>query len=539
MAFLEVSLSQTGRYTSPLWQDASDSDYYKFCSARGVVSLRRRNEYPATFAKIEGPNLIIGYGEIDDAHAVAKQPLDSVSEDSLFGKDFLYIAINGQTGAVCVQRDAMVTLPLFAGHSGSKLVICNDFARTCQHLSGSRLSVNPYALVDQVLVLPVWGDYTLFREVVRVQERERLLWDGAHLRREYASDGSVVLLGSQRDSDPYAAKRSLERVLDDYWQRYGAGNIGTELSGGLDSAVAAAYFASTGRSAPAYTIVYPGSYRQSQLHKINAFCDIFKITDWTTAIEPSRDYPLSRFVQRGRWEPMFHDQEVYEEAFSRICQKAASDGVSVMFKGTGGDELSDSSDAAKTPFAAGDYAVDLLQNADGLPFAGSKFEMYIDTAKQIARSCALKPAPLISPSVMSAHESSNNIYIEHGIWPVAPLGDPRLYRYFQSLPVRFRANRNLIRAYLQARHAPESIYDAKFNESFRRFTVKAMPYTLAAAEKLLARSVLQHNGVVDVAGLVRLTEQDVPKTVRHAALFRAYKVIIAEATLQSLGYDRL
>lgn len=132
----------------------------------------------------------------------------------------------------------------------------------------------------------------------------------------------------------------------------------------------------------------------------------------------------------------------------------------------------------------------------------------------------------------------NNLFIREGIWPVSPFSSPELYQYIQGLPVHFRANKNILRAFHKAKGFTELIYNAKeneyfdvfFGECFARGTYDHLLETLLP----MARTV--DMGYVDVAKIKEAycrTKHN--PTVKTDLQFRLYCFLSLEISLHLSG----
>ncbi len=122
-----------------------------FVSDFGMLRLRERNSYTHTFAEMRSSQLYVGYGKPEGGFSIIKQPLKDVPEQTFYAKEFLYIIADCRTQEVTIQRDALSTLPLFAGVQDGHLVFSNHFERTYDLLDQTRLTLDAATLTIALL----------------------------------------------------------------------------------------------------------------------------------------------------------------------------------------------------------------------------------------------------------------------------------------------------------------------------------------------------------------------------------------------------
>ena len=117
--------------------------------------------------------------------------------------------------------------------------------------------------------------------------------------------------------------------------------------------------------------------------------------------------------------------------------------------------------------------------------------------------------PRLPTSYLGTGVAGNNTYITYNIWPLSPYADPDLYQWCQGLPAHFRANKNIVRAWYQARHLPEAIYNPPVNEDFGEFFRAA--FLTGAYDRIVpaiaANSILDSLGYVDSKAVLELYDQ--------------------------------
>lgn len=529
--FIEAAFlyqSQTGG----TWQDLSNEQYFVFMSDFGAIRLRKRRNYPQTFAYVEGSILYFGYGDAVQLTGMYRlsggPPPEAIFYDNNIG-EFMMVAADCSRQTLTIQRDAICTLPIFVGHQGSKTIISNDYAYVHRLLDKTRLHIDTHALIGHFL-----GDHTyektLTKEIRVLCDRVQLVWNAPQnlyeLRQPTSS--SLLQIVDHRNEDPIHFRAILDQTLEQYFQRYVSNNIlGLELSGGMDSSCIAAHLVCNKRPFLAATILYPGEAGRRQHQKLIEMADQINVVSRQFVADPARDYPLASMIRAGRPQAFYHRQELYEETFSRVADYMSEQGVDVVMRGVGGDELCENIPdltemAHETPRQT--YERRKPERPD---FFTENFSAYaLGVLDQLPHGQRNR-IPFTSETAVSAAVSGNNVYIDRGIWPIMPLADAKLYFYAQSLPPRYRMNKNILRAYGRARSVPESIYRPKTNEDFSDFFDQCMPYLRETFDACMERSVLNRVGLLDMMALRKAW--DTP----GENLFGLYQIMVAEMNLQA------
>ena len=479
------------------WHDESTHDYFVFSSQFGTIRLRKRTVYPATFAYIHGPTLCFGYGDSTVGKNIAYSSLDTVSEQSFYFDEFLYVEADCMHQQVLMQRDAMCTVPVFACSQTDRLILSNKFERVCQLADTSNLHVNDLT-ISAMLTGQSTGPRTVFREVNALYDRARIFWTNGVMRQYAAPDSSLLHVTLNRDGDARIFHKLFGDVLEYYRNSYTQPGVtvAAELSGGTDSSLLNQYLAAQGVPLCAATLMYAGDFGKTQTEKLSELQTRFGLTSYRVPLEPSTDYPLASMVRSGTWQPFYHDQELYLESYNRIIEYFVHNDAAVVFRGVGGDELGENIPELNVFHGLG-FSGQFYRKAQPLEsWAKPELESYIRDAVSVTD---LKPTlPLMSSSVVVAPLCGNNQYLDHDIWPVMPFANPALYVYCQSLPIRYRSRKNLFRAYMRALGFPSSVYASPVKEHFGYFFYHAAkPNLQKPFEDLMQRSVLAKAGLID------------------------------------------
>lgn len=511
--FLSIKLRIPPRKEGGIsWIDESTDEYFVAHCAFGTIRLRKRMVYPKTFLSIKGSRLIFGYGELP----ASLEKYGTIKEDEYYRKEFLLGLVDVEAQTLRLHRDAFCTLPLFIQTGKTSLAIGDDMHDVA---GGNLLTLNQTALAD-LLFRPEINSQTLSSEVTLLSERASLLWQNG-----VSNVTRPTYLPVQVKSDPLEFKKQLETILETYWQKVEGANIAFEVSGGIDSATMPLFISTKYKSEVVLgNMEFLDNFGETQRQKLRDLMAIMGGKIISCLINEKDHYPLARFFKNGL-KPRLHYQyqEIYSEALAELAMKLKKENVDVVYTGIGGDELFEN------------VVADMLKyKVSPMGFYKSK------PAKNLIRQLS-EPASdftLIANSALYAGQSRNKIYIDHNIWPVAPLSDPLLYQFTQGLGITYRANKNILRAYHEASGSPSSIYHPVQNEHFGRFfedSIKqAFPTILP---KLGQHSALEDLGLVDWATLLEAFDEARWHENRHQALFDIFRLADAEVILQATKFN--
>jgi asparagine synthetase B (glutamine-hydrolysing) len=524
------------------WADRSTAKDFIFESSFGVMRLRKRSTYPQTFARINGNELHFGYGDSDRARSVLEQSLQNVPEAAFYGTEFTYAVADCALETVVVQRDALSTLPLVTAMDETRLYMANTYERVYHLFESEALQPN-VPVVARMALAAYTGGRTLFEGIEVLYDRQRLQWSKQHQEIIYPPHGSIVDIAKHRQGDPKLFRQKLEQTLENYWQRYNAPDalVGSELSCGLDTSVVNGYMALKKRRLFIVSSIYDGKHRQSIQLKIRDFSERFKVPVHKQYMSADTEFPFAGMLSETGWRPFYHSEEIYRDSLGKIAELLSHHNVKTVFRGVGGDELFENIPDYSKHVGKGDLVRRLLYKpiSEAPDFLTEKFKAYCERALEHDPELP-RPIPLQSMTVAASSIVGNNLYIERDIWPVNPLSDPELYIYCQSLPIEYRANREIMRAYLEARKFPASIYtweNEDFADFFDRSVTKLEPHFYAA----LNSSVLAKTGWLDPQAAKQTWRSIIESGVTDtdAILFWLFCIMSVEINLQLAGISEL
>lgn len=529
--FFEVRLSRSeNERPYDHWKDTSTADYHRCESLFGTVQLKRRQSYPKTFMLIKGQILYCGYGDIVLARQILEQPLQNVDERLFYSQELLLVAIDCRAQTVALQRDAFSTIPLFAGQVRDHLVIASSYEYVCGNVPPGSLHVDPLSLIEYLQLLGQRSN-TLFKEVKALYDRSRLQWGKTYEITEAPDAQAIVYAQEHRTADAKLFVTFLEEALDAYWDKYVSTNpAACDLSGGFDSSLVAGYYADRQRPIVTGTIVYPGAFGASVEDKLAQFLQRFPVANSAFHMDPQHEYPLAGMALLNRWRPFFPRATLYSATIDKVAQAYQRQGASVVFTGIGGDELCQNIHPGAA-LEQGEAEYERRAKLDPPLYASPGYRRYMLDALD-GLSSQHKSIPLLPYSVAQQNISGYDTFLQHDLWPVAPLADPRVFVYCQSLPIRYRTQKNILRTYLYARKYPEVIYDGNRKEHFGTFFDIAVAQGLAGAmHRFFASSVLVRDGIIDAVALKRLLASPPGDSV----WLSLYALLTVEINLQTLG----
>jgi hypothetical protein len=512
--FLAIKVDY-GRVQRPSPLSISGVTHFEVTNADASIQvlLRKRSSSPATFCQIRGDHAIqLGYR--------AKEG------------EFLHITLT-DTGEVSIRRDMHCTLPLFYVWQDGVFLLSNDYAEIVKHCR--RLHIDTAALT-QALIGRDHYTRTLWQEVHTIEEGQTVVvWRTgvrcADLPQRSWTKSNDVLPTNPR-LFPQALEASFERLL----AKLSLPTTAFELSGGLDSSTLPLYMGKyhPGVISVGATLRFPGEHHHSQHAKLAALVSVVGIESLVQEqLISGHNHPLSRIVGDGSKAPNFVPLplflEVYHEPTKNIGGMLASQGVDTIITGIGGDELFEHRLSLEEQLGFGPETR-MTCLAQSPPYVT---QVYRDALMQSVPDYALQRLSVLPITLHSAHALRNNTYIEQGVWPVSQFTDAELYTFCQGLPIHFRANKNILRAYYQAHQFPEVIYRPVVNEDFEEFFAEGFYNRLydRTMETLLGHSVTARLGYID-DGILWQTYTDAVKDRNPDWLFPLYCWMCSEIELQ-------
>jgi hypothetical protein len=477
MPFFYLTLNRpTGKRIALTTQGSKE--YYAAIGDGGHarLSLKRRQAYPTTFCHVSADGLSFGYG--------APTPTES--------SEFLLGHVT-PTGELRLRRDAFGTLPLFYAEFQDKIYVSSDFAWLVAQLPAARISYKAFAeaLRHDAPMASTFAD------------RISILWPDETL--SYTRHGLAISLTKRRDwrvsaDTPTASPRSFYEQFEQYLDYFISSRLegqrfAFEVSGGLDSATLPQYFhRKYGIPVAMAALLHTDHQQEAQRLKLRQLEQTTRSRLHYQRLNPKTDFPLSRMVNQARIWPTYFEKTYLEPTAAYVSQLAGQ-GIDVLCTGVGGDEL----------FGNVTEAPDDYRSARSVRYG----------------------------------TLCNNVYIEQGVWPVSPLVDISLYTVVQGLPVQYRSNKNILRAYHHANRYIADIYNPVRNETFTPFFTEC--FTSGVYDDLIhhlaGNSYGARQNLVDLPLLLqtyqRTQHQRYPEL--DSDCFRIYLWVLAEINAQSIG----
>lgn len=440
--------------------------------------------------------------------------------------EFLIITCDPNLGLISIFRDALCTMPLFYGHHGTVFVVSNDFeyvAHRCRKVDP--IPLDAHGLAGALAALEP-GNATLLDSVKLLTERTLLTWDGEKISLQVPLSHPLPRVRKIRN--PLAVfGRMLKRTILYYIAKIPRNlRMGVELSGGLDSSTVAGCWArATGRNLYAYTMLQQPRHGPWQRLKIARLAEKFSLEPRPISI--AKYFPLSDIMRTRKWRVRYSFEEIYSPSLLQQIRTARRDGVQIMLTGMGGDEL----------FMVDRYEVDGTDpraDTKDLPkFFTKKFRNIVNRKRESL------PGSLVPYSVLSANIARNNFYIDAGIWPIAPLGDPRFVRFCRSLPARQRQNKKIFREYGATHGYPEEVWQEGINENFGGFFRESLrgPAASILRELFQRRMILERLRFVNAEKLRTAFRSFMAGSKAVNPLY-FYTIAVMEMNLRALKSER-
>lgn len=493
--------------------------YYISRGTEQLARLRKRSAYPSTYCRrLDDKTVVFGYGPI------------TVSDND----ESLQVILHGD-GSLAIKRDYYATLPIFYSVAAGIFVLSNSYESVVCALPAATL--NHDSLLETLLPNPD-RHADLWEEVKILEERHILTIDRGQRPVVQLPDPRPWASSNQAgESNPRLFKDTLESSLEAFIEKFDMdGTLAFEVSGGIDSALLPLHVAKTRKGrVPGIlgSMGFPGGFGATQHEKLLTLAEQTDFRALRAVIDPKDEYPLARIVKGVQSPPFYCFSEIYSEPLGDLADRFAQQGVQVVATGIGGDELFENTLSAEQQLFFGNVEQQRRRSLHYPPFSTPKMrEQYVRSAPMVAPY----PLPLLGVSLHGAQLARNNIYISRDIWPVSPFANAELYQFCQGLPVRFRANKNILRAFYEAHSFPKTIYQPSQNEHFGEFFADSFSTDRYGdlIQKLSQDSITKRLGLIDTARLLEVYKEYRAGTVVEGRkwLLYIYTWLCAELNLQ-------
>ncbi len=402
------------------------------------------------------------------------------------------ILLDASAPAATFEASAHSTAPLFIAQSSDALIgdwdVANLYGRLPLAIDEARTA---FSLCH--LGLP-YSRRTMFRDIWQLTERSSARWQPA--KRAFTVDYPSPLLRMmprtvEKDADIETAFENLfGAVLS---RAAGSGPVACEISGGLDSGVAALVAARTfgPDRVHAFGLLLPGGQKHWQAQRRDELVRSIGVPD--LAIDADGRGPFSA-GDLADVDPATPWGEYYREAFLPLSEAVAAAGLDVVIRGIGGDEISEL------------LPTEAHLHASTGEFVPMHLPSYITKAAAAAYSSLddldEAPAAAAPSSFYQAAAASAPVYMRRGIWPIYPYGTPEIVDFCRSLPTRWRADRRLQRSLLRSAGLSAQVVRPSVPETF--LPLRDLMFSGAASRhvaQLFQEPILAELGLVDEAAL--------------------------------------
>jgi asparagine synthase (glutamine-hydrolysing) len=329
----------------------------------------------------------------------------------------------------------------------------------------------------------------------------------------------------RHDADVLATFRN---ILDSATRRYFGNHclsIAAQLSGGLDSAIAAASARRHATSVRTYGISVPGATSSLQTLRRAELVERYQFSD--TVIDAVETPVLAKEGVRVREHRIVPWEEIYYEAFDRLNALTARRD-DIVLTGFGGNELlplywEEHGDAAEERWLA---AMDL---PDAL--SGRAKQMVRD----MRRSLAVAPRSYLQHSTQDAIAGSSAHFMRHGLWPYHLFATPELVKFCHSLPREWRSSRRLMREMFAADGCSRQITQVGTTEDFTElFSISLRELSRMQFERALRAERLVALKLVDGEALRSSYRAFCEGRLHEDRADHLYAAAILELTLETL-----
>ncbi len=348
---------------------------------------------------------------------------------------------------------------------------------------------------------------TLFPEIHRLTERSRGCWqrheeNGWKLTIDYppAAAHPRCARTLKPGADVVARFHEIVAASVRRWLDLPAASLSAQLSGGLDSAIAAGTASRlSGHSLRTYGIAMPGQLGAQQQERRRELTEVFGLDDQRLDILGYLPFaPEGSRIAAQRVVPW---EEAYFEAFEALLTLARKSGAAISFNGTGGDELCSRHWHEMTADQQARRRRDVLADAVDLPsyLSRSACEAIRDTLTTIDRA----PVSPLFTSALDGASAVSSLFLRNGIWPVSPLCTPELVRFCRSLPLLWRDNRRVQRELLLRMGCSRAVASPAATEDFGPvLDLSVREASRPRFERLFRESRLSELGLVDAGRLL-------------------------------------
>ncbi len=371
---------------------------------------------------------------------------------------------------------------------------------------------------------------TIFRGLHLLTERARAEWDGDVLAIAYPEPWFRPRAGALRNGeDPVATMETILSASLRRWITLPEEHIGTELSGGFDSAmVASTASALSNTRLRSYGVGLMGASAEDQAVRRAELAERFGLID--TQVPIACFLPLAPGSCRLEGHmPVLPWEDGYYEVFDELLAHAASAGTEIMFTGFGGDELFGLWPSEIRMLSANGAAIQ-----SGLEEPSVPAFLTPSARDALSEPVEWPPRAASSESAVECAAFSAARYMRRGIWPVHPLCTPELVHFCARLPVEWRRRRRAERELLERRGCSTRITHPIERDDFSWALAATLRGPAQSLVKRLFRdSALHEMGIVDADRLTNAYDDWCDHGPRDDAV-QYFAAAVTEVCLQSM-----
>lgn len=524
------------------WCASGKKDYLEIVKNKSRIYLSKRDSYPKTFFIQKNNFIILGYIEpqlyakLEKSTTNKKQLVQFITQiKKKLNKEFLLIVLEQSPAKIRIYRDAICTIPIFYLEKNSCLLLSNEFSTLLPYLAkDSPINIDFKTLAEYLLHIEKSPEKTIFTEIKLLTERSILIKNKKEIKIQYPKAWPVLQkLSIKKDFTPVFAN-ILETTLNDYWAKFNKNTkIGFEISGGIDSLTPAGFYAKKGKKPlKSFSMLLPEKEEKGQITKLQI---IKKFLGLEMQITPIADlFPLKSQLKLKKPKPFYPTREIYFEALNKMANQAKKQGIQVIITGMGGDEAFIIDPREST----GNQGPAEKRFRHSLKFPSFFTKRFVQKFFDSLSEKAHFPTPAVPYSVLRANMSRNNTYVSHGIWPVAPLADPKFAMFCRGLPKVLRKNKKILRQYQKNQDWPKNIYDPEINENFANFFKSNINNKIKKTLiKLFENSYLAKLGLINNKKLIKSYLSYAPSK-KNINPLHFYSIAVIEILLQSFNNNQ-
>lgn len=424
-----------------------------------------------------------GFGRqvvVDASH----NEVDAVlAETRAWVADFVIVSVD--RGQVEVAAGYWGSSPIYLATDGpDRLAGSWDFLDLRDRLTTA--SLDHRTLARRIALQMRYSATTICTEITRLTERARARWElGKRLRIELPQP-AVHYRPRELKDDAVVLNIYEELLREAVRRRYPAERDAVvELSGGTDSATVAIAARDTNTCFSSYGLLVGGSAGAQQVMRRDAIAEVARLSDVTVN---ALRYPPLAPVSNGSLIAPFEEpyRDALEAALRLVPQRTVLTGI-------GGDEL----------FALrADERHPANPRKTG-PECMSAWDCLTESARDLMAGLADEPddvpRSVVPESALRALLVRAPVFLRAGRWPVSPLCDPKLIKFGEWLPRRWRYRKRLPRVWLVGRGVPLEVAWPDLPENFTPVMQLALRQNgLTQLDQMLrCGSVLAELGYVD------------------------------------------